>query len=486
MSFGLAVSVLRAVIGLSLPTAAVLGYLAYEGIVTASLAATCWLVAAPGIAAMTLRHFLHLRRLNRTVQGLDEATQAVSIADPPVPSATGELGLLARSVARHARWLLRQREGMRLGLTTLERVLDRLPDPIIRLDRETRIVGLNRPAQLLFGKNCIGRELVRVIRKPEVSEAVQAALSQNRDSMLEMSISGQVERVYSTRVVGLDEVGPDGTAVIILLQDLTRVQLAERMRGDFVANASHELRTPLATLLGFIETIRGPARGDQQAQDHFLEIMQEQTERMSRLVEDLLSLSRVELAELTPPTDRIDIVDLLRKVKATLDLRAESKGVALALVDDIGARTGQQVTGDADQLNQVFQNLIDNAIKYGRNDSVVTVRVYRERVPPPSFPRTRRGVVAIAVADQGEGIPREHLSRLTERFYRVDKARSRSLGGTGLGLAIVKHIVSRHKGAMTIDSEIGKGSIFTVFLPAAQEMTTPADTRQEAREVGVI
>ncbi|MCR9256563.1 MAG: ATP-binding protein [Alphaproteobacteria bacterium] len=475
MSFGPATSVLRSALGLSLPSAAIFAYFYGEGVLSGGQAVTFWLLSAAGIAAMVARHYVHLGRIDHAIRQLEEERPEIAVTGP-----TGKLGEIARAVSRHARWLARQRATLRLGLTTIERVLNGLPDPIIRIDEKTRIVGMNRPAELLFGKGSIGRDLVRVMRKPEVTEAVDAALGQGRDSIFEISVSGQVERVYSTRVVRLKEVGPDETAVIILLQDLTRIQLAERMRGDFVANASHELRTPLATLLGFIETIRGPARGDEQATDHFLEIMQQQTERMGRLVEDLLSLSRVELAELTPPTDRIDILDLLAKVKATLDLRAQGKGMTLNLVDGIAGIAGRTVIGDADQLSQVFQNLMDNAIKYGRNDSVVTIEVYRESMPPPSFPRSPDGAVAVSVSDQGEGIPREHLARLTERFYRVDKARSRYLGGTGLGLAIVKHIVSRHKGAMTIDSEVGQGSTFTVYLPSAPEVGDRA--RSEASE----
>jgi two-component system, OmpR family, phosphate regulon sensor histidine kinase PhoR len=228
------------------------------------------------------------------------------------------------------------------------------------------------------------------------------------------------------------------------------------MRADFVANASHELRTPLSTLIGFIETLQGPAADDSDAQRRFLAIMQQQAERMSRLVDDLLSLSRIELNEHLPPTDHLALSGLLKTLSATLELKAAAHGMVIDLdvPDDL-----PPILGDAEQLAQVFQNLIDNAIKYGGPNTPITITAMRSaRVP---------GAVAVAVRDHGDGIPRLHLPRLTERFYRIDTARSREMGGTGLGLAIVKHIVSRHRGVLEIDSEIGEGSTFTVHLVAA-------------------
>ncbi len=222
------------------------------------------------------------------------------------------------------------------------------------------------------------------------------------------------------------------------------------------------MRTPLASLIGFIETLRGPARDDIAAHDGFLAIMAEQSGRMARLVEDLLSLSKIEMNEHQTPTDRIDIGDLLRRVVRGLDQRAAGRDMTIR----VDAPPDLPLAlGDADELAQVFQNLIDNAIKYARAGTAIAVTV--------SSSAKRPGTLAIAIADQGEGIPREHLARLTERFYRVDTARSRELGGTGLGLAIVKHIVNHHRGLLEIDSELGKGATFTVHLPVAPA-TTPA------------
>jgi two-component system phosphate regulon sensor histidine kinase PhoR len=249
--------------------------------------------------------------------------------------------------------------------------------------------------------------------------------------------------------------------VLMTMHDITAIKRSEQMRADFVANASHELRTPLSALTGFIETLRGPAREDGEARERFLAIMQEQAARMARLIADLLSLSRIELDEHTAPKGSADVGRVLGGVVRTLEMKAAGRGMRI-LVEMEGDLP--PVDGDADQLAQVFQNLIDNAINYARPDSEVRVSAgVREK---PAGMRGR--AVAVTVADRGEGIARAHLPRLTERFYRVDPARSRAIGGTGLGLAIVKHIVNRHRGRLVIESEVGTGSRFTVLLPASR------------------
>ena len=258
------------------------------------------------------------------------------------------------------------------------------------------------------------------------------------------------------------------------------------MRADFIANASHELRTPLSSLLGFIETLRGPARDDLEAHERFLSIMHDQASRMARLVNDLLSLSRIELDEHMPPAGRVDVLDRLDGVIAALELKAASRGIRLKLE---GPDSLPAVVGDDDQLTQVFQNLVSNAIKYTRENTDVTVSVSIAdgavvgivgTAPMPGRGGRGNPMVAVAVRDQGEGIARTHLPRLTERFYRVDAARSRAMGGTGLGLAIVKHIVNRHRGRLTIESAVGVGSTFTVYLPVAADDAAAESARRQA------
>jgi two-component system phosphate regulon sensor histidine kinase PhoR len=225
----------------------------------------------------------------------------------------------------------------------------------------------------------------------------------------------------------------------------------EQMRVDFVANASHELRTPLAILIGALETLMGPAREDSQARKRFLEMMQAQSSRMSQLINDLLSLSQIEINEHSRPSDTVDLVEVVQGVSNLIKTRACSLGKTIALeFPDMPV----SVAGDADQLTQVFTNLVDNALKYSRENSEVKVRI-----------SIADKDAVVTIIDKGEGIGEEHLPRLTERFYRVDSDRSRELGGTGLGLAIVKHIVSRHRGQFEITSQVGIGSTFTVKLP---------------------
>jgi two-component system phosphate regulon sensor histidine kinase PhoR len=251
---------------------------------------------------------------------------------------------------------------------------------------------------------------------------------------------------------------------LVLARDRTRETRLDAMRADFVANASHELRTPLTSLIGFIETLRGPAEGDVAAQRRFLTIMAEQAARMHRLIDDLLSLSRIEMVEHAAPSGAVALEPLLRRVAEGFEPRLKPRGTRLELEIEAGLPS---IPADADQLAQVLTNLLDNAVKYGREGG--RVRLSARRVEPASG--TQRGVrrpgLAIAVTDDGPGIPPEHLPRLTERFYRVDAGRSRAVGGTGLGLAIVKHIVNRHRGRLEITSAPGQGACFEVWLPEA-------------------
>jgi two-component system phosphate regulon sensor histidine kinase PhoR len=272
----------------------------------------------------------------------------------------------------------------------------------------------------------------------------------------------------------LADAGPGEPAALVVLHDETARRRLDQMRADFVANVSHELKTPLASLIGFIETLRGPAAGDEEARLRFLEIMQEQAARMRRLVDDIMSLSRIELEEHQAPTGRVALLPILQNLMEALQVQAMTRRISFRLERATADHDSLEVTGERDQLIQVFQNLLDNAVKYGREGSQVVIAVGRtggEKLPPPRDPREKRppASVEVAVVDQGEGIPPEHLSRLTERFYRVDRGRSRQLGGTGLGLAIVKHILNRHGGRLTIESKLGQGSRFAIYLPAVPE-----------------
>ena len=342
-------------------------------------------------------------------------------------------------------------------LAAAEAAIAAVPDPLILIDRNRRIVRANPAWADFIGAVSEPRDLASALRNPAVLAAADAVLAGADVRTVEFSVSVPVARLLEARLARIDGPSLDGAAAIITLHDITALKRADEMRADFVANAGHELKTPLSTLLGFIETLRGPARDDAAARERFLGIMHEQAGRMARLVDDLLSLSRIELNEHIAPVSRVALEPVLEHIADVLELRAAERGmrIELALPEDL-----PEVQGDRDELAQVFQNLLDNAVKYARRDSTVTVTA-------GVGSGAAAAMVWVAVADHGDGIPSEHLTRLTERFYRVDNARSRELGGTGLGLAIVKHVLNRHRGRLDIASTLGKGSTFTVWLRAA-------------------
>lgn len=338
-----------------------------------------------------------------------------------------------------------------------------LPFPILIVSRQERILWANPGARALFGENLPGRAFVTVLRQPALGEALDEVLRRGQPTQVRLRISPQGRELLA--LVSLSPLpggalpGDGGGGAVLSFEDITALEEAEAMRRDFVANVSHELRTPLTALMGFVETLRGAAKDDPVARDRFLGIMEREAGRMNRLVGDLLSLSRVEAEERRRPTAEVDLSVVLKGAMQALAPVAESRGVALVRDGEPGPL---RVTGDPDQLTQVFSNLVENGIKYGGSGGEVRVTVLRL----PYEPVLRGPALKVVVADRGEGIDAMHLPRLTERFYRVDNHRSREQGGTGLGLAIVKHIVARHRGRLKIESEKGKGSRFSVILPA--------------------
>ncbi len=342
-------------------------------------------------------------------------------------------------------------------------ILDSLPDPLILIDRNRQIVGANRAAEDLFSREITGGDLATVIRDPRILDATDRALNSGVSGQAQFTILAPIEHSFSCGVEVLTEIPADGTAVILQLHDMTERLKMDRMRADFVANASHELRTPLASVLGFIETLRGPAKDDPEARHKFLDIMLKQATLMARLIEDLLSLSRIELKEHTRPTEPINIEEVVRTTCELLSGQAKERGVSLEV--DV-THPIQNALGDSDELGQVFQNLILNAIKYGGDADRIEIKIAEME---KAYNIISGGPwMSVSVRDFGQGFAREHIPRLTERFYRIDTARSRELGGTGLGLAIVKHITKRHRGHLVIDSTLGEGSTFTVYLPIAK------------------
>jgi two-component system phosphate regulon sensor histidine kinase PhoR len=384
---------------------------------------------------------------------------------PGLPEQDGTVtSLLLRPVVELGRVLRRQSRSMAAQQRMLGTVIEALPDPVLLVSRELIVLQANAAAQRSFEAPERPVPLARILRDPGLLAAVSGALAGTASSGFTFSPTQDRTKQFSCRIVPV-ELGENGDGVLVAMREQTEQVMIERMRSDFVANASHEIRTPLATIQGFIETLRGPARHDPKAQENFLEIMGEEAARMARLVDDLLSLSRVELAAHQPPQEPCALDEVLRHVAARVSPLAEASRVTVRL--ELGEAL-PLVIGDADQLHQLFVNLVDNAIKYGgEGKDVRIVAAALPAAPPEGGPLAGRPSVHVVVIDEGPGIAKEDLPRITERFYRVDKARSRKLRGTGLGLAIAKHIVRRHQGHLAIASEVGRGSSFTVYLPVA-------------------
>ena len=345
----------------------------------------------------------------------------------------------------------------------LRAVVAGLPDPVIALDRDGRVLALNDGARLLAPALRLGELVSLALRMPELIEAIGRAYSGGEEQRVQYSERVPIERWFETIVIPVQREPKLGRPELVLMtfHDLTPLRRAEEMRADFVANASHELRTPLAALSGFIETLQGSARDDAKARERFLAIMQDQARRMARLIDDLLSLSRIELNAHRRPDTPVDLVPIVRQVADGLQTLARDRGVSV----HIEAAPALIVPGDRDELVRVFENLVENALKYGAAGKRVDIAL-RPAASPEGEPEAQ-----VDVRDYGPGIAPEHLPRLTERFYRVDVNESRAQGGTGLGLALVKHILNRHRGRLSIESTAGAGATFAVHLPAAANPT---------------
>lgn len=377
----------------------------------------------------------------------------VAVASGTVPLGP-EHGGLSRTFGRGTDAEARAAEG-----AMWPAVVDAIPDPALVLDDDLTVLHANAPAREILPNLRDGRSLNQATRHPSVMAAIERARGGEKSTTAQLVETMPLERRI-TVVVSRVEHGPRRSPeLLVVLRDTSEQDRLTQMRADFIANASHELRTPLASLRGFVETLQGPAKNDPAARQRFLGLMAAQAERMTRLIDDLLSLSRVEMRVHVPPRGEVDVAEAVRHVAQTLDPIAKS---AKATLTTELPETPLKVRGERDEIVQILQNLGQNALKYGREGGHVVISV--RKLPAEASPRER---IAIAVSDDGPGIAPVHLPRLTERFYRVNTASSREKGGTGLGLAIVKHIVTRHRGEMKIESTVGKGSTFTVLFDAA-------------------
>ena len=384
-------------------------------------------------------------------------------ATAPDLSFIGTAAELSEALKRlQASWDVKKKQ-METIITEREILVDTLPDILIMVNDEKKVVRTNRAARAIFGQNLAGKFLKDVIPSPYLLDALSSVIQDLKGREIEFRIEDPVIRDFLAIIERFPVPTAGGISTVITMNDITELKSVEQMRADFVANASHELRTPLASIKGFVETLLGPAKDDEVARIEFLKIMLEQSDRMQQLIGDLLSLSKIEMNAHTVPTESVDLSHLVKRETENLKRNAGDKNMRLSLNihDNLPL-----VKGEGNELGQVAHNLISNAIKYGYADSDVTITIKATtELPQDLNMRNLTRVVQFSVRDQGDGIPKQHLPRLMERFYRVDSARTRQIGGTGLGLAIVKGIVARHRGAITIDSVVGEGSTFTVYLP---------------------
>jgi two-component system phosphate regulon sensor histidine kinase PhoR len=372
-------------------------------------------------------------------------------------------------------------------LSELAPLLEALPEVAMLIDREGRVAGANSEARRQMQFEASGLRLSSIIRHPEILEAARAAAEEGVTRAVEYASGGQVEEHFRVYVAPV-EWGPDSAALMVFHDQTTQI-LTERMRAEFLANASHELKTPVTSLSLMIETLAGPAREDAEARERFLQLMQQQADRMRRLIDDLLSLSKIELNEHNPPSDRADLALVAEEASDALLSVARKRKVTIEIALDAADLT---VIGDRFQLVQVVQNLIDNAIKYSPEGGVVRVelgaassrdeavseagRRWEEasRIALLTPPPTRGGYAYLRVSDQGPGIARRHLPRLSERFFRVEREAQAISSGTGLGLAICRHIMNRHRGGLVVESQVGLGSAFAIYVTRAAGLRAAA------------
>jgi len=355
----------------------------------------------------------------------------------------------------------------------IQTLIGGLHDPAIVLDRDGRVVAFNEPGGAIAPALRRGEPALIALRMPELVDAIRRATKRREPQRVEFFERVPLDRWFEAFVTPVRlATGADGGSDIILMtfNDLTPLRRVEEMRADFIANASHELRTPLAALLGFIETLQGSAKDDSAAREKFLSIMQGQAARMARLIDDLLSLSRIELNAHLQPNTPVDLIPIVRQVTDGLQMLARDRGVEIKV--SVPAEP-LIVLGDRDELIRALENLVENALKYGAAGKRVDLTLARGQT------RAGQPEARLLVRDYGPGIAPEHVPRLTERFYRVDVAESRAQGGTGLGLALVKHVLNRQGGRLSIESTPGAGAAFIMHMPLPTAETAAVEELSE-------
>ena len=447
---------------LSLPSALVFIMLAALRLISPMLAIVSYVAVMIFNTVLMFPITFELQQLKKYISSL---AQGGDINGSGMKLSEKETREIVEAVNAMHRFWTQKADGLEAQSISDAAVLDTLPDPIMMIDRSGNILGANLSSRNMFGDKITDKNVENLFASNSFIDAVNRVLKKESESEnLIFYVGEPVNQKFYAHIKQLPWQSKGRAVAVISLYDLTKAMRIEKMQSDFVANASHELRTPLAIISGFIETLLTSAKDDAEAREKFLKIMQDQAGYMSALIENLLSLSKIELSQDEKPSETVNIPQVMEEVKQALSIKAEQREITIRthIEEEVG-----DITADRQQVKQIIQNLTDNAIKYGLSKSDVTIRAkVVDKIPASKSMSVAEGkAVAIAINNKGPKISPENLARLTERFYRMQKHKDLNIKGTGLGLSIAKQIVIRHRGNITVSSTNYNGTTFTVYLP---------------------
>lgn len=447
---------------LSLPSALVFIMLAVLRLISPMLAIVSYVAVMIFNTVLMFPITFELQQLKKYISSL---AQGGDINGKEMKLSEQETKEIVEAVNAMHRFWTQKADGLEAQSISDAAVLDTLPDPIMMIDRSGNILGANLSSRNMFGDKITDKNVENLFASNNFIDAVNRVLKKESESEnLIFYVGEPVNQKFYAHIKQLPWQSKGRAVAVISLYDLTKAMRIEKMQSDFVANASHELRTPLAIISGFIETLLTSAKDDAEAREKFLKIMQDQAGYMSALIENLLSLSKIELSQDEKPSETVNIPQVIDEVKQALSMKAEQREITIRTHIEEGVG---DITADRQQVKQIIQNLTDNAIKYGLSKSDVSIRAkVVEKIPASKSMSVAEGkAVAIAINNKGPKISPENLARLTERFYRMQEHKDLNIKGTGLGLSIAKQIVIRHRGNITVSSTNYNGTTFTVYLP---------------------
>ena len=422
------------------------------------VAAAVWLNAVMGLVLAVGRGVWLARHLARPLARLTQATRTYAQGQWTAEisaASVRELQALSQALSAMAGAIQRQIQELTTERNQATAILESMAEGVIALDAAGTILTMNPAAAAFFSAHPVrdkGRPLLEAVRHHELDELAHQALVERRPLVRPITVLRPIERILQVSAVPCEGVQPAGPCLVLVIQDQTELHKYDRLRREFVANVSHELKTPLTAIRSLTETLLDGALQDAANNRRLVELMSEEAARLDRLIDDLLQLAQIE-SEPTPPAPQAaSLADVLQELASSLQPALAKRQLMLSIEVDPSWR----VLIAPDRLRQVLLNLLDNAMKYNREGGRITVRAHVED-----------GMLRVSVEDTGIGIPEPDLPRVFERFYRVDKARSRQLGGTGLGLSIVKHLVEAYGGRVTVTSQLNHGSTFSFTVPLA-------------------